>query len=180
MIAPITALDATFDAQKLFDALPQDVMQSEQFAKTRQLSITHSGDGSWFASTQRLYDREFKPYGLESRHFTTLNTWFDQTPMQEAVETVRQFAAQDGVKLGRIRLMTIKPLSCWVWHRDPEEFRYHIVLTTSPSCMLVVGNSTIRMPEIGRLYRFRTTEAHTAINAGLKADRHHIVFDTFV
>ena len=98
--------------------------------------------------------------------------------MEEVIERVREVASQDGVKIGRIRFMYLLPKTCYTLHVDLEEFRYHVPLVSNKRCFFVNADQVERMCGIGQLYRFRTREPHTAVNASTET-RIHLVFDTY-
>lgn len=76
-------------------------------------------------------------------------------------------------KLGRVRLMRLKPKSCMSWHTDTEK-RLHIPIETHDGAYLVINGEAYHLPADGSCYMADTTLPHTAFNAGLKP-RIHLV-----
>lgn len=175
----ILPTDLVFDAQKLWAVLPHRVMEGKEFKQHQQLGLTHAlGRESWFESVGSLYDYQKKEFIKSTADFTVLNKIFVNTYLSEVVESVRELAVKDSVKLGRIRIMHLPPKTCYTLHWDLEEFRYHIPLKTNPKVFFVNDFKIDFMPNEGRLYKFKTKELHTAVNASFE-DRYHLVFDTY-
>jgi hypothetical protein len=167
----VTVLEKKFDAEKLLATLPK--------IDLTQLAVTHSiNNPSFEEGTGSLYDFDVNKFTKNTADYTIINKHFEDTYMEDVIWEVRHQSAQDGVRIGRIRVMTIAPCSCYGLHIDPEEFRYHIPLVTNPAAFFVNGDTISRMPEVGRLYKYVTNEAHTAVNASFNP-RIHILFDTY-
>lgn len=175
----VTPLAITFDCQAILDSLPNFILSSEEFDKHLQFSITHSTkSNSWFDGVGSLYDFDIQKYVEKTSSFTIMNEFFNGTYIEEVISEVVKQATSDGVCIGRIRIMKLKPKTCYTLHSDPEEFRYHIPLIANRKCFFVVGEKIHRMEILGMLYKFNTQEEHTAVNAS-KRDRIHLVFDTY-
>ena len=174
----ITATTLKFDSQKLIATIP-DVKLIPEFADHLQLSVTHSSQAStWFDSVGSLFDYTTKQFTRKTSDYTTLNQHFAGTYMEQVIAQVTEQAQQDGVKIGRIRFMYLLPKTCYTLHIDLEEFRYHIPLVSNKRCFFVNNDVVERMCSMGQLYRFRTKELHTAVNASTET-RIHLVFDTY-
>ena len=76
-------------------------------------------------------------------------------------------------KIGRVRILKLKPRTSLSWHRDPEP-RIHIPILTNPGALTVVENFATNMPADGSVYFMNTIKYHTAINGG-EEDRIHLV-----
>lgn len=178
----IHPLPQRFDSLRIRKSVPDEIWHSDDFQQTYgQLSVTHSeASDSLYDSIGSTYDREVGKFVRKTSDYTTVNKIFKGTYLEEVIEEVKKQAASDGVCIGRVRFLLLKPKTCYSWHWDPDEFRYHIPLRTSEQCFFVSGESVERMPEVGRLYRFDTKEYHTAINGSLKLVRYHLVFDTYI
>lgn len=172
MQIPITALDIKFNSEAIRASLPD--------LPDLQIAVTHSKESSaWTDGCGSLWDYEKKAFTRKTSDYLILNSHFAGSYVEKVVEGVREVATGDGVKIGRIRIMRLNAKTCYTLHRDIEEFRYHIPLVTYHGCFFVHGETISRMPEVGRLYRFRTSEFHTAVNATF-FDRSHMVFDTYL
>jgi hypothetical protein len=76
-------------------------------------------------------------------------------------------------KIGRVRILKLKPRTSLSWHRDPEP-RIHIPILTNPGALVVVENFATNMPANGSTYFMNTIKYHNAINGG-EEDRIHLV-----
>jgi hypothetical protein len=174
----ITKLEALFDADAILKCMPSEIY-SVEFVTDGQLSLTHKdGNPSWFDSSGSLYDAKLKIYTRKTSDFIVLNDFFTGTYVEEVINEIKRIAISDGVKTGRIRIMQLKPKTCYSYHLDPEEFRYHIPLMTNDKCFFVNDMKIEQMPEVGRLYKFQTHDYHTAVNASFE-NRLHLLVDTF-
>lgn len=174
----ITKLQCKFDANKILACLP-NLAEMKEFQDNGQLAIRHSEtNDSWYDGCGSLYDYEKRRFVANTADFQILNKAFVGTYIEEVISVVNYHAEIEGVKLGRVRILQLKPKTCYSLHIDPEEFRYHIPLVTNEKCFFV-NNDVIEYMNIpGYLYQFKTQEMHTAVNASFK-DRIHLVFDTF-
>lgn len=138
----------------------------------------HEG-ATWFDGIGSLYDYENNTWKNSTANFNKTSYKLNGTYLAEVIQQVRDYVlAQSNVKIGRIRIMNIPFKTCYSLHMDLEEFRYHIPIKTNHSAFFVVGNKIDNMPNVGSLYKFKTDDWHTAVNAGLE-DRWHILFDTY-
>ena len=80
--------------------------------------------------------------------------------------------------VGRIRWLMLQPKTCYSMHRDPDWYRLHIPIKTSEKSFFIVDEKYFNMPECGALYVIHPQPDHTAVNANLREERLHIVFDT--
>lgn len=80
-----------------------------------------------------------------------------------------------GKKCARARIMRMAPKTCLIYHSDPCDRRFHLVLKTNPGAMFVVDDKVYRMPVEGMTYSINTRKRHTAINASLTEDRYHLI-----
>jgi len=110
--------------------------------------------------------------------FDTIHPALKGSYFEEVIQLVTDHARKYGDGIGRVRLMRLKPRTCYTLHMDPEEFRYHIPLITNDQSFFVVGDCIDRMKYVGQLYTLRTKEMHTAVNASY-INRDHLVFDTY-
>ena len=177
----VTPLEQVFDSILIRRSVPDDIWNSDEFQHQHgQLSVTHSeSSDSLFDSIGSTYDRTSKTFNRKSSDYTILNKIFTGTYLESVIDEVKEQASKDGVSIGRVRFLLLKPKTCYSWHWDPDEFRYHIPLRTNEQCLFVSGESVERMPDVGRLYKFDTKEYHTAINGSLNLVRYHLVFDTY-
>jgi hypothetical protein len=174
----ITATPNTFAAQRIKSTIP-DITLLPEFQTWQQLSVTHSQtDSGWFSSVGPLFNYDLNVFDRFTHDFAILNQHFHGTYMETVIDAVKAQAVIDNVNIGRIRFMYLQPKTCYTLHRDVEEFRYHIPIDTNPRCFFVNADKIERMVTVGRLYRFKTNEMHTAVNASDQT-RIHLVFDTY-
>lgn len=173
----IVSLGVKFDPRKILMDLSTilDVADRTRWLAEDQLSIRSSTGDDWFDGIGSLATPPYR----STRDFTTTNSFIKGMYLGEVVDSVEEFAATMGKKIGRIRFLNLKPKACYTWHIDIDEFRFHVPVVTNPGAMFISGDSVERMPIEGQLYQFFTRELHTAINAW-KTDRLHLVFDTYV
>ena len=181
----VKRLNAQFDAQLLFTELRTKMkevgqQESNQFLLTPHPShLLLNEQACWTMGAGSLYDDEAKRYWARTSDFSELHETFKGTQVGECVELVREIAFGFKKKIGRVRLLTLDPKTCYSLHTDKEEFRFHIPLFTSSSSFFVCNDLIDRMPVPGQLYLFKTDAPHTAVNAHKFEKRSHLVFDTF-
>lgn len=153
---------------------------TEDFDRHKQLSVT-SATGKiddLYGSVGSLFDHSVNQFTRDTSDYSILNPLLIGSYTERVINGVVDLAAKQQVKIGRIRLMLLESKTCYTYHTDPEEFRYHIPLETNPNCFFMVDKQIYQMKQIGRLYTFRTNLPHTAINASNER-RYHLVFDTY-
>jgi len=108
--------------------------------------------------------------------FKILNAAFKGSYTAEVCEIVREYSEHP---IGRVRILSLSPKTCYSWHNDPDLIRYHIPIKTSHASFFVVEDLVYRMSELGKLYSLISTKYHTAVNSSFNSHRIHIVFDTY-
>lgn len=168
----VTKLTQIFNAEDILSCLPN--------IAALQLAITHSiYNESFEDGIGSLYDVELNMFTKQTAMYTIMNKYFEDTYLEDVIWNVRRQAVTDKVSLGRIRVMTLESNTCYGLHSDTEPFRYHIPLITNDACFFINGDIVSHMPEAGQLYKYSTSDAHTAVNAS-SCKRVHLVFDTFI
>jgi len=110
------------------------------------------------------------PERTNPRHesdFSILCTVFKDSLFEEIYQSI-----QTKYKLGRIRLMKMKPKTCLSWHMD-DCIRIHYPIKTDKGCMMIIDQEVKHMPA-NTWWQTNTLPYHTAINAS-KIDRIHLV-----
>lgn len=177
----VRQLDKQFDAKQLYTEL-LTLKEEVGHTKTLQFILTHHADpkgDAWVYGAGSLYDDAKKKYWARTADFSKLTARLEGTYTSQVIDEVREIALSQGKKIGRVRILTLEPKTCYSLHTDDEEFRYHIPLFTSGSSFFIADDIIDRMPVTGQLYQFRTNEAHTAVNAHKTEQRSHLVFDTY-
>jgi hypothetical protein len=100
------------------------------------------------------------------------NHWRDETYnsgwLAELLETLQPR------EIGRIRIMKMKPRSCYSWHRDLSP-RVHIPLITSPENFMVIRTES-RHLYTNAIWWTDTRQNHSAMNCS-NADRYHLILE---
>jgi Aspartyl/Asparaginyl beta-hydroxylase len=81
-------------------------------------------------------------------------------------------------KVGRARLMRMKPKSCLTYHRDDSSVRLHIPIVTNEGCFFINNDIVGKMHKPGVVYLFDVASKHTAVNAS-REDRIHLVINCY-
>ena len=116
--------------------------------------------------TTEVYAPKFQNPKKES-DFTVLCNAFKKTLFEEVYNELRK-----KYKIGRIRLMKMKPKTCLSWHIDLCA-RVHFPIKTQDGCIMVIENEVMHMPADTWWYT-NTHNKHTAVNAS-NQDRIHLV-----
>lgn len=181
----VKQIEAQFDS-KLLQAELSDRMAAVGHQNTLQFILTHIpdyelplGKNKWTHGAGSLFDDAKQKWWARTADFSKLDESFDGTYTASVIEQVRAIALTHGKKIGRVRVLTLAPKTCYSLHTDKEEFRFHIPLMTSGSSFFICNDLIDRMPVAGQLYKFQTNEPHTAVNAHKFEQRSHLVFDTY-
>ena len=181
----IERLDYSIDVQRFLGVINSivDLGDQTQIMLTRHYRYSRAPLSNlvlplqWTTGAGSLFNQRLKRYTSKTGDWTHLPSFFVGTYVEEVIEEVKKIASPK--KIGRVRLLTLLPKTCYSLHVDEEEFRFHIPIQTSHDSFFVSGTTIDRMPEVGQLYTFKTDEEHTAVNASLTEKRIHLVFDTY-
>lgn len=185
MALAVKQLNLQFDAELLLKELHAKMVEVGQEKALQFLLTPHPSaklpneSARWVYGAGSLFDDKFGRYWAKTADFAELHPSFIGTAVGECVELVREVAFAFKKKIGRVRVLTLNPKTCYSLHTDKEEFRFHIPLFTSSSSFFVSDDVIDRMPVAGQLYLFKTNAPHTAVNAHKYEHRSHLVFDTF-
>jgi len=143
------------------------LIKSQGIFKNPQVSVTsRKGLDNYFDGVGRITD-----YDAEERDFNKINDMFIGTDIERVLNQIQS----DGLSYGRVRILNLEPGKTYSYHMDCET-RLHFAIETNDSCMFIVDDEVIRIPNDGIGYILNTTLLHTAINASHK-DRIHLVID---
>lgn len=150
------------------------------FNDANQLSLTHSGNYSnpndqMYDGIGSLYDRATDTVIGTEGAYTQICDHIAGTYWEEVI---KQVTALSPDPIGRVRLMLLKPKTCYSWHQDTDDIRYHIPIITNSKCFIATEQGLWRMGEEGQLYTLISTVPHTALNASFYP-RVHLVFSTY-
>jgi hypothetical protein len=104
---------------------------------------------------------------LKETDFDTICSPFKGTLFEEVFNSL-----SNKYKLGRVRIMKMRPKTCLTWHQD-DSIRVHFPMKTTPECMMIIEDHVKHLPEM-TWWETNTLPFHTTINAGIK-DRFHLV-----
>jgi hypothetical protein len=127
-----------------------------------------------------LYDMQTLKQDKFQQEF---NAWCDYLSyypqLDKLASDVQSYINQNGLKLGRVRLLTLHGKSNLTYHIDSESsIRYHVPLITNHNVFFVVDDIVERMATPGKLYSLDVQKRHTVVNAS-RYDRVHLVFDCY-
>jgi hypothetical protein len=98
------------------------------------------------------------------------------TVWQPGTELLHSVAQSIGVRnSGRVRMLTMRPMTTYSLHYDFDLWRVHIPLITNPDAFIFVDGKMWHLPT-GSAYLVKVEHHHLALNAGTE-NRVHIVFD---
>ena len=173
----IQELQHQFDLEKL----RQYFASVKSLGSDTQVCLTHRpGQEPYKDGCGSAYiDNDLNQKIFDEKDFTEL-VGQHENPIYSIIEQVKAIALENyGLSIGRIRFMTQNPKTCLSYHRDIEEFRFHIPLHTNIRCFFVVNDRVFRMPKEGHLYTLKTDQYHTPVNANISFARTHLVFTTY-
>ena len=158
----------------------QPFLEYEKFKESKQLAVTSKTGNDLFDGVGSLYDFAKYEYVAKTSEYVTLNKEFVGSEVAKIYSLVRNHIFEKfGFHVGRVRLMRLEPKTCYTYHKDPEEFRFHLPLQSNKNCFFVVDDTVCRMEELLTLYKIKTNIIHTAVNASTEL-RDHLVFDTYL
>jgi hypothetical protein len=164
-----SGLPKNFEA---FTSLPE-------FKASNQICITSKSGEDLFGATGAIWDMHKKNIAAHTSDFTVLNSVFRDSLVSEVFDFTKEYVEKNfRVRLGRVRFMRLSPKTCYSYHIDDAEFRFHIPLNTNQNCFFVVADEVYRMDLPFYLYKLETSKIHTAVNASFEI-RDHLVFDTY-
>ena len=180
----VEKLDIGFNIADLTSGLDAILKICHWHPDHSQIGLTHSLESSasktWYDVTGSLrYTWGRNPFGDDNRlkenekirnesDFVNFVSEFDQTFFRHVYDVL-----SSRFKLGRVRLMYLKPKMCLSWHKDAQR-RLHIPIITNTGAHLVIDDTANHLPADGSVYLANTTLFHTAFNAGLEARIHLI------
>lgn len=177
---PINEVDYRIDTGQ-FLAVVDPILRLYEFQDYTQIILNYRPGiptyMHWTHGAGSLWNDSAHRYWAQTSDFSELNAELKGTYVEEVIKDVRRLAAPK--KIGRVRLLSLLPKTCYSLHKDAEEYRFHIPLVTNHSCFFISGNEIGRMETVGQLYTFNTRDEHTAVNADLRIIRRHLVFDTY-
>lgn len=130
------------------------------------------GSGSLFYEFDRDHNKILKKNPLQEQDFKYFLDEFKSTYLFEVYNSlIKRY------QLGRVRIMTLKPKSCYSYHRDKFQ-RLHFAVSSEPeSCGLIHDKKVYDIPCDGAFYLVNTQLMHTAFNTSVNTSRTHLVAD---
>ena len=153
----------------------QAFLEKHPFHKEKnQVCLTHrlhSAD-PYYEGAGSLYDYEKKQFAFDESEFSQFH---EEWKSSYLFEVYKNMQTQLPYKVGRVRLMMLKPISCLSVHYDTS-LRLHIPIeTTTNSLFIFTDQIPIHMPADGSVYLVDTRVPHTALNGDRKKHRIHLV-----
>jgi hypothetical protein len=107
------------------------------------------------------------------RNQSNKKEFVDWRPGTEILQTIsKSLGIRDS---GRVRMLTMTPMSTYSLHYDFDRWRTHIPLITNPDAFVFVDGKMWHLP-VGHAYLVKVEHYHLALNAGAE-NRVHVVFD---
>lgn len=154
----------------------QKFLSETPFLESNQINFTsrdeHVQDP--YLDTGSIYSREENKSLSKESEFKFFIKKFEGSYFHKLYLEV---AAKSVLPIGRMRLLKLKPKTCYSVHRD-NSIRYHFALHTNPECYMVFKNQgLVHIPADGNCYATNTLLEHSAMNGSLE-ERVHLVFST--
>jgi len=176
----VQKLDIKFDPVKLKRELTLLYHQYPFHKDANQIALSHSGKFTTikeqlYDGVGSLYDRKNNIELDQEENYTQISDYVKGRYWEEVIDQIKEVSP---LPLGRIRLMLLKPKTCYSWHKDSDAIRYHVPISTNASNFIATEKGLYRMEEEGRLYTLVSTVWHTALNASFQP-RVHLVCSTY-
>lgn len=170
-VAPIHSFK--FDFERLKRCV-LDLVEKYPFDEMNQLCLTSvREDGqSMYEGTGRLSATNSK--AADDKDYRYFHREFLDSYLHEIYRSIQNIS---NLKIGRFRIMRLRPNQCYSFHRD-RGVRFHIAIQTNPHCYLMFQPAHFEHVPTGILYFANTLELHSAMNGGSE-DRYHLVFSTY-
>ena len=142
----------------------------QDFNGTSTLCLTHKKNGDpWEGQKIRGFywtrpDDSYEEVTREDPFAETEFTEFNQHFKNTYFASIHKFLTKK-YKIGRMRLMMLKPRSTISWHRDPDK-RIHIPITSNAGCRHIIEDEVKHIPADGRAWIHDDTKYHTVTNGG--------------
>lgn len=158
-----------------FDAIHKEVFEilSNYDLNTQvQVGMTHrlGAEDEYKDCIGSLYDFEKHEFIAHEEDFTEFNS--------NHIGGALHRLYQDIGSIGRMRIMSVPPRSCYTMHVD-DYYRLHVVLKTNENCHFLFPTQNImyHMPCDKQLRWVDTREQHTFVNSSRDQYRVHIMLD---
>lgn len=172
----VQLLEHQFEIGELQDALDY-ILALTDIDRMQQVGLTHIAG---------LYeDKWYQSCGSLVNHYVDGRLVKKQTPLTENdfpefIEEAKSCYFYDvyhtlstEFKIGRMRIMKMKPWMCLTWHHDTSK-RIHIPIISNPGNRLVIEDNSYHLPADGSVYFVDTTKWHSAFNGGTQ-DRYTLL-----
>ena len=170
----------SFDLEKIQESVREILKNPRYDNENNQVCITGTSpyDSPLLGSGSLAYERDknnnwsLKEDRLSETAFTCFLDEFKSSYLYEIYSRLSK-----GFDLGRFRIMTLPPKTCYSFHVDKFP-RFHIAVFSEPGVSGIINNNRVfEIPCDGFVYELNTSLKHTAFNSSLDVDRTHLVAD---
>jgi len=179
----VQKLDVRFDIDKLKEALNFILTQAD-IDRMDQIGLTHIAGlykDKWHQSCGSLiYDYRSVNGDPNNRTKVKKSYVATENDFPEIIEEIKSTyfynvykTLSTEFKIGRMRIMRMKPWTCLTWHHDSSK-RLHIPIISNPGNRLVINTTCHQLIADGSVYLVDTTQDHSAFNGGLE-DRYNLL-----
>lgn len=130
------------------------------------------GSGSLYYKFDENNNKSLRDNPLQETDFTHFLDEFKETYLFEAYSKL-----SEDYRLGRVRIMSLHPKSCYSFHIDKFPRLHLAIFSEEGMCGMIHDNRVYEVPCNGTVYRVDTTARHTAFNTSFKLSRTHLVAD---
>ena len=172
----IQKLDYRFEIDELQDALDY-ILALADIDRMQQIGLTHiTGlyNDKWYQSCGSLVNTIVNGL-LVKKTFPMTESDFPQ--IIEEVKSTYFYHVYTTLstefKIGRMRIMKMKPWACLTWHHDTSK-RIHIPIISNPGNRIAIDDGCYHLPANGDVYLVNTAKNHSAFNGGTQ-DRYTLL-----
>jgi hypothetical protein len=190
LLDPVAHNELAFDADRLLSEFQQMASMIQHSAWYR-ISINYS----YYDDDNAPIDTVFSPSceklttefdNLEShKTLQLMQSWnsdnilkpFQGSYTASVVQRLDSYFRQYGERVTIAKFTILHSRECYVVHSDFMQYRYHVPVKTNEHVYFMADRVLIQMQQAGKLYRIRTDNQHTVMNAGNES-RIHLIIDT--
>lgn len=160
------------EATELYSVYQRDQINLRKLSSVDDmLGITYGSGSLYSAEKGKVFD--------DDRSWDTYITIFKDLYLVECIKEMESYVwSKYRSKVGRARLMRMKPKTCLTYHKDDSIMRLHVPIITNDACFFINNDVVGKMQKCGGLYLYDVASRHTAVNAS-REDRIHLVVNCY-